>query len=101
MEAQRIKLSAIWVSLLLTYLLGDVMRIFSGDFVAGELAGMQTTQGLYLIVAIILLIPIFMVFLTPTLKQPVNRWVNLIAAIFLFVFNLIGLPKYTSDTTNS
>jgi hypothetical protein len=26
----------------------------------------------------------------------VNRWVNIIAAIFFFVFNLIGLPKYPS-----
>lgn len=96
MEAQRLKLSALWVSLMLTYLLGDVLRIFSGDFVAGEMAGMQSTQGLYLIVAIVLVIPIVMVFLSLTLKQAVNRWVNIFAAILLFAFNLIGLPTYTS-----
>ena len=28
----RIILSAFWVALTLTYLLGDVLRIFSGDF---------------------------------------------------------------------
>ena len=30
----RIILSALWVALMLTYLLGDVMRIFAGDFKA-------------------------------------------------------------------
>ena len=36
MEQVKIKLSALWVALMLTYLLGDVLRIFSGDFMAGE-----------------------------------------------------------------
>lgn len=39
MEEVRIKLSALWVSLMLTYFLGDVLRIFSGDFEGGEIAG--------------------------------------------------------------
>ena len=92
----RIKLSAIWVSLMLTYFLGDVLRIFSGDFNAGEIEGMQASQGLYLGVATVLLLPILMVTLTLALKFPVNRWANIILAVFLFVFNLIGLPGYTS-----
>ena len=49
----RIKLSALWVALMLTYLLGDVMRIFSGDFVPGEMVGAQTSQGLYLGMAVL------------------------------------------------
>ena len=92
----RIILSAIWVCLMLTYLLGDVLRIFSGDFKAGEIRGMQGSQIMYLGVAILLLIPIVMVFLSMTLKYPVIRWVTIIAAILLFVFNLIGLPTYPS-----
>jgi hypothetical protein len=36
----RIILSGIWVALMLTYLLGDVLRIFAGDFKAGEIGGM-------------------------------------------------------------
>jgi hypothetical protein len=39
MEDVRIILSALWVALMLTYFLGDVLRIFSGDFVLGEMAG--------------------------------------------------------------
>ena len=32
MEDVQIRLSGLWVALMLTYLLGDVLRIFAGDF---------------------------------------------------------------------
>ena len=96
MDETKIKLSGLWVCLMLTYLLGDVLRIFSGDFKAGEMAGMSASQGLYLAAAIVMLIPIVMVFLTLILKFKVNRWANIILAIFLFLFNLVGLPGYAS-----
>jgi hypothetical protein len=99
MEEIRIKLSGLWTALILTYLLGDVLRIFSGDFVPGEMGemgGMQITQGMYLGLAILLLIPIIMVFLSLVLKYQANRWTNLVLAAFFFVFNLFGLPTYPS-----
>ena len=96
MEDVRIKLSALWVALMLTYLLGDVLRIFSGDFKAGEVMGMQGTQAIWFAAALLMLIPIFMVVLSLTLKYPVIRWVSIVAAIILFVFNLVGLPTYPS-----
>ena len=96
MEGIKIKLSALWVSLMLTYLLGDVLRIFSGDFVAGEVEGMQATQGMYLGLAILLVIPAVMVFLSLALPYKVNRWANIILAILLFAVNLVGLPTYPS-----
>ena len=46
--------------------------------------------------AVLMVIPILMVVLSLTLSYPVNRWVNIIVAIFFFVFNLIGLPTYPS-----
>jgi hypothetical protein len=49
MEEVRIKLSALWVALMLTYLLGDVLRIFSGDFEAAKAGGMmEISSGFYL-----------------------------------------------------
>jgi hypothetical protein len=96
MEETKIKLSALWVALMLTYLLGDVLRIFSGDFKAGEIEGMQVTQALYLGLAILLVIPVVMVFLSLTLPYKADRWANIVVAIFFFVFNLIGLPTYPS-----
>jgi hypothetical protein len=96
MEDVQIILSALWVSLMLTYLLGDVIRIFSGDHVPGEMAGQKATQGMWMVAAIIMLIPIVMVFLSVTLPFPVNGWLNIISAVFLFLFNLSGLRTYPS-----
>lgn len=89
-----IKLSTIWVALMLTYLLGDVIRIFSGDFTAGEMEGQKVTQMVYLGIAVLMVIPIIMVLLSIYLKQPVNRWTNIIVATAFFLFNLVGLPSY-------
>lgn len=96
MDETRIKLAGIWVSLMLTYLLGDVLRIFSGDFSAGSIGEMQISQGMYLGMAVIMIIPILMVFLSLTLKHKANRWANIGIAVFFFLFNVVGLPTYPS-----
>ncbi len=99
MEDIQIKLSALWVATMLTYLLGDVLRIFSGDFKAGEMGssgGMKLTQPMMLGIAVLMVIPIVMVFLTLVLGYPANRWANIIVAVFFLIFNLIGLPTYPS-----
>lgn len=94
MENVRIILSGLWVALMLTYLLGDVLRIFAGDFVAGEMGGAQMTQLMLIGAAILMLIPIVMVVLSLTLKYPMIRWVTIVSAVVLFLFNLVGLPGY-------
>ena len=94
-----IKLAVIWICVMLTYLLGDVLRIFSGDFKAGEMGskgGMPMTQNMLLGIAMLMVIPVVMVFLSVTLPQPVNRWTNIIMAVFFFLFNIVGLPTYAS-----
>ncbi len=91
MDDVQIKLSAFWVALMLTYLLGDVLRIFSGDFKAGEIGGEQVTQGMWLGIAVIMLIPIVMSVLSLTLPYGANRWANIIMPILLIAFNILGL----------
>ena len=93
----QIKLSALWVALVLTYHQGDVLRLYSGEFTAGgDLGGMLATPTMWLGMALLMEIPTVMVFLSLTLKYPVNRWANIIVAIFFFGLNLIGLPTYPS-----
>ena len=97
MQEVRIKLSALWVALMLTYLLGDVLRIFSGDFEAAKIGGMmEISPAFYLGMAVLFVLPIVMGFLSLTLPYPVNRWANIILAILLFAINLVGLPTYPS-----
>ena len=94
----RIIVSATWVCLMLTYLLGDVLRIYSGDFKAGEMGGkpFTMTQGMWLGISVLMLIPILMVVLSLMLPYSINRWANIIVAVFFFIFNLVGLPTYPS-----
>ena len=94
MEDQRIILSGSWVSLMLIYLLGDVVRIFAGDFTAGVMDGTQVPQDMWLVAAAMMLIPILMVFLTLVLGYRVNRVLNIAVAVVFFLFNLYGLPGY-------
>jgi hypothetical protein len=92
----RFMLAALWISLMLTYLLGDVLRIFSGDFVAGEISGMPVGQAAWLGISALMLIPILMVVFSLALPYPAVRWICIIAALFLFLFNAVGLPTYPS-----
>ena len=77
------------------YFPGDILRIVSGD-VARGMAEQNLNQLMYLAMAVLMLIPIMMVFLTLVLSQPANRWANIIVAGFFILFNLIGLPTYPS-----
>ena len=99
MEDIQIILSALWAATMLTYLLGDVLRIFSGDFKPGEMGsagGVKLTQPMLLGIAVVMVIPIIMVFLTLVLGYPANRWVNIVVVVFFFLLNIIGLPSYPS-----
>jgi len=96
MEAIQIKLAGIWTAVMLVYLLGDVLRIFSGDFTAGKIGSLQVTQTMWLGIASLMVMPIIMIVLTLLLPAHVNRWVNIIVAGFFFIFNIIGLPTYPS-----
>jgi hypothetical protein len=92
----RVHLSALWIALMLTYLLGDVLRIFSGDFTPGEIGGVKASQWMWMVAAVLMLIPIIMLFLSLVVDYPAIRWVTIVAAVFLFGFNLFGLPTYPS-----
>ncbi|MGZ8475819.1 MAG: DUF6326 family protein [Candidatus Limnocylindria bacterium] len=94
MDDVQIGLAAMWAALMLTYLLGDVLRIFAGDFKAGEIGGMKAGPGIWMAAAIFMLIPIVMVVLSVTFDGEVVRWAHIVAAGGLFLMNLIGLPGY-------
>jgi len=94
MENIKITLSAIWVATMLTYLLGDVLRIFAGDFTPGEMEGAPVGGNMFLIAGIMMLIPILMVLLAILLPHQPNRWINIVVAAVFFLFNAVGLPGY-------
>ena len=54
----------------------------------------QFTQLMWLGIAVMMLMPILMVFLSLTLLHSANRWANIIVAIFWFGVNIVGLLIY-------
>ena len=65
----KIILSATWVVVELIYLYGDVLRICSGDLAKKPMADMNLNQFVWLGIAILMLIPILMVFLALVLLK--------------------------------
>ena len=88
----RILLSGLWIATMLTYLWGDVLRIFAGHVEPGKLQGVQATQGIWLFILAIMLVPIVMIVLNLTVPYPAIRWINIVVTIVVIVFNLFGLP---------
>lgn len=92
MEKTRIILSGLWVSLMLVYLLGDVLRVFAGDFTPGEVDGRPAGQWVWLLAAAVMVVPIAMIVLSLTVPYPAIRWVTVVVAVVVVLFNLAGLP---------
>ncbi len=95
MEDVQITISALWVAVMLSSLMGDVLRFYEPgiikQIIAGEVEGMQQTHKGLLVSAIFMAIPIVMVVLSMTLNYNANRWANIIFSIFFFGFTLIWL----------
>ena len=92
----KLKLSVLWIAAMFSWVYGDLLRMYSGDFVPGELGGVLLTQEMWLVAAITMMIPVAMVFLSLELKYKANRRANIIVGIFYTGYNLIGLPTYPS-----
>ena len=88
-------LSGSWITVMLLYLAGDVLRLYSGDFARMEAAS-PSDSSKWLFAAIFLFVPILMGFQSLVLARPISRWVNIIIAVALFVFVLIDLGSYPS-----
>ena len=94
MPGVRITLAGVWVALMLTYLLGDVIRIFAGDFTAGKMGDQAASQWMWIGATLLMLIPIVMVVLTLMVPHPAIRWIGIVAAGFLFLFNAVSVHTY-------
>ena len=101
MEDVKIKLSALWVTVMLLYLYVDVFANYIPGrleyLIAGEINGFQITQVSLLGFMILMTIPSLMVFLSLTLKAKASRWTNIIVGILyigVVLAGIIGDPNY-------
>jgi hypothetical protein len=93
----KMKLSALWVALMLIYIYADILSLFKAGAIEKMMEGFMgpfpVTQGSLLSASILMMIPAGMVFLSLTLKLAVNRWLNIIMGIlytFVNIGNLMG-----------
>lgn len=88
------KISLLWIVVMFNMVFADILGfIVPGalkGLVDGTLPGFEITQLHLLIFAILLEIPIVMIFLSRVLKGKVNKWTNIIAALITILFIIGG-----------
>lgn len=92
----KMKISALWASVMFCYLYGDYFWLYQPGKLQGMLEGKMvplgpTTQGVLLFTSVLMSIPALMVFLSLALKASLNRWVNIVLGVLYTVFVLITM----------
>jgi len=100
MKEIRVILSSLWIVVMFNMGFADILGLFEPGILkqitTGSVDDIQFTSGLMLVMAIILEIPIAMIFLSRVLKYKVNRWANIIAGVITIVFVIGGGSKALS-----
>jgi Family of unknown function (DUF6326) len=78
----KMKLSALWATLMFFYIYADIFSLFKPgqveEMMARRMGPLPVTQGSLLTASILMLIPAVMVFLSLALRPRVDRWANII-----------------------
>lgn len=93
MEDMKVKLSTLWIFVMFNMAFADIVGFMNPgaleDIMTGNV-GIEITQGLLLVFAILLEIPIAMIVLSRVLKYSANRWANIIAGVITILFVIGG-----------
>ena len=100
----RIKIAALWVSMLFIFVYVDLFSLYRGDvradIEAGKMFAFTIGQGFLLGVTIYILVPSLMLFLSLVLPVRVTRAANIVAAV-LYAVTIAGAPSASGTTTSS
>jgi hypothetical protein len=91
-ETKCLVLAFAWVSLMLIYLLGDVLRIFAGHSQPGEMNGKPAKPWMWTMAACIQLVPIATILVTLLTPAAPLVWITVVVSALGAVFNLFDLP---------
>ncbi|MDF0512866.1 hypothetical protein PX701_04455 [Agromyces sp. H3Y2-19a] len=92
MDPTRVILAGGWISLMLVYLLGDVLRIFAGDAEPGRIGDRAAASWMWVLAALIMLVPIAMITISLMVPATPLKWITVIVSAALVLFNLAALP---------
>jgi hypothetical protein len=99
---RRVRLSLLWVFVMLNMIFADIISFMSADvlrqFLDGHADQIAITPGFQLLIAVVTEIPIAMVVLTLVLPQRAARWASLVAAPLTIVYviggGVLSAPHY-------
>ena len=101
MEDWKIKIAVLWFVIAHGMLVFAALGIFEPGYIegviAGEVAGGPITPEMNLELAVVLLIPMVMAVLSLTLKDSINRWLNIIAGAVFAVLVLMDPIMYLAE----
>lgn len=91
----KIKLSALWITMMLLYIYADILSLFRpgelDEILKGFMGPFPATQGSLFVASIMMMIPAVMVFLSLVLKPRVNRGVNIVLGVLYILVNISNL----------
>jgi hypothetical protein len=91
------RISTLWVVVMFSMVFADIVGMMMPGVLTAMSAGqvgVQVTQGLLLVFAILLEIPIAMIFVSRILKPVANRWANTVAAVITTLYVIGGASPY-------
>ncbi len=90
----QVKLSTLWIVVMFNMVFADILGFIEPgnleEIMTGGPEGIKITQGLLLVFAILLEIPIAMIFLSRILEYKLNRWANIVASVITIIFVIGG-----------
>ena len=95
LEDWKIKISVLWLFVAVAILAHQILVLMEpgiiAQLMAGEAEGQKIGPELILFFAILMLVPLVMAFLSLTLKDSMNRWVNIIVGAVFAVLWFVGV----------
>lgn len=93
----KIKLSALWASLMLCFVYGDYFGLYVpgklGNMIDGRMGPLgAVTQNVLVGTSIMMAIPALMVFLSLVMKPAVSRWVNALLGLAYAAIMVLTMP---------
>ena len=95
----RMKLSSLWVSVVLCYIYGDYFELYVPGKLREMLEGRigplgPATQGVLVVTALLMAIPSAMVFLSVALRPNMSRLANIaLGAVYSVIMILVAIPS--------
>jgi hypothetical protein len=101
LEDWKIKISVLWLFASIAFLAHQIIVLMEpgiiAQLMAGEAEGQKISPGMILFFAILMLVPMMMAFLSLTLKDSLNRWLNIIVGTVFAVLWFISVIEATQS----